>query len=119
MDHATHWSVDQLAASNLLAQLKLDASDELTDLITRHFAAHRRSLVSWAAERTQSTIIEAMEAAAPTLFAHRDEAWIRGFNQAEEIIATLQPKALLDLDPGVPRSKGQYLRSMIRQSRQP
>lgn len=117
MDHATHWGVDKLAASNLLAQLKIDASDDLIDLVTRHFSEHRRNLVSWAAERTQSAIIEEMESAAPSLFTHHDEQWIRGFSQAEEIIYTLEPKALLDLDPEVPRSQGQILRSMVRQAR--
>jgi predicted amidophosphoribosyltransferase len=117
MDHATHWSVDKLAASNLLAQLKIDASDDLIDLVTRHFSEHRRNLVGWAAERTQSAIIEAMESAAASLFTHRDEQWTRGFSQAEEIIYTLEPKALLDLDPGAPRSQGQILRSMVRQAR--
>jgi predicted amidophosphoribosyltransferase len=117
MDHTTHWSVDKLAASNLLAQLKIDAPDDLIDLVTRHFSEHRRNLVSWAAERMQSAIIEEMESSAPSLFTHHDEQWIRGFSQAEEIIYTLDPKALLDLDPDVPRSQGQILRSMVRQAR--
>ncbi len=65
MDHATHWSVDELAAGNLLAQLKIDASDDLIDIVTRHFSEHRRNLVGWAAERMQSAIIEEMESAAP------------------------------------------------------
>ncbi len=118
MDNATHWSVDRLAASNLLTQLKLDASDELIDLVTRHFAEHRRSLVSWAAERTQSAIFEAMESASISLLADRDEAWARGFHHAEEMIFALDPGALLELDSGPPRSKGQFLRSMVRQARQ-
>lgn len=118
MDHATHWSVDRLAASNLLAQLKLDASDDLIDLVTRHFADHRRNLVSWAAERTQSAIFEAMETASPSFFAQHEEAWAGGFRQAEEIVRTLEPETLLKLDPGPPRSKGQFLRSMVRQARQ-
>jgi len=117
MDRATHWSVDRLAASNLLAQLKIDPSEDLIDLVARHFAEHRRNLVSWAAERTQSAIIEEMESAATSLFTHHDEQWIRGFSRAEEIICTLQPKALLDLDPHPPRSQGQILRSMVRQAR--
>ena len=118
MDHATHWSVDRLAASNLLAQMKLDASDELIDLVTRHFAEHRRNLVSWAAERTQTAIVEAIEAASTSQFAYRDEAWVRGYHHAEEIVFTLQPEALLELDPGPPRSKGQFLRAMVRRTRQ-
>ena len=117
MDHATHWSVDRLAASNLLAQLKMDASNDLIDLITSHFAEHRRNLVDWAAKRAQSAIVEEMEAAATSLFAHHDEQWIRGFSQAEQILYTLNPKALLDLDPGAPLSQGQILRSMVRQAR--
>jgi hypothetical protein len=118
MDNATHWSVDRLAATNLLAQLKLDASEDLVDLVTRHFAEHRRNLVGWAAERTQSAIIEQMETAATSLFAHHDEDWIRGFSQAEELVFTIEPKALLELEPSPPRSQGQILRSMIRMARQ-
>lgn len=118
MDNATHWSVDRLAASNLLAQLKLEATDDLVDLVTRHFAEHRRNLVSWAAERTQSVIIERMEAAATSLFTHHDEDWIRGFSQAEEVVFTIDPKAMLDLAPSPPRSQGQILRSMVRSARQ-
>lgn len=117
MDHATHWSVDRLAASNLLAQLKLEASDDLVDLVTRHFAEHRRNLVGWAAERTQSAIIERMESAATSLFTYHDEDWVRGFSQAEEVVLTIEPKALLDLEPGPPRSQGQILRSMVREAR--
>lgn len=117
MDQTTHWSVDRLAASNLLTQLKIDASDDLIELITRHFSEHRRNLIGWAAERTQSAIVEAMESAAASLFTHHDEQWTRGFSQAEEIILTLEPKTLLDLDPGAPRSQGQILRSMVRQAR--
>ncbi|HEY1125206.1 MAG TPA: hypothetical protein VGE65_06205 [Sphingobium sp.] len=117
MNNATHWSVDRLAASNLLAQLKLEASDDLIDLVTRHFAEHRRNLVGWAAERTQSAIVEQMEAAATSLFQHHDEDWIRGFSQAEEFVFTIEPKALLDLEPSPPRSQGQILRSMVRQAR--
>jgi hypothetical protein len=117
MKHPTHWSVDRLAASNLLAQLKIDATDDLIDLVTRHFSEHRRDLVAWAAERTQSAIGQQIESAAASLFAHHDESWIRGFNQAEEIIFTLDPKSLMDIDPGPPRSKGQILRSMVRQAR--
>ncbi len=117
METATHWSVDRLAASNLLAQLQMDATEELIDQVARHFAEHRRSLVDWVAERTHSAIYEAMEAAAADLFADHSEEWVRGFNQAEQIIITTHPRNLLDMDPGRPRSKGQILRSMIRQAR--
>ncbi|MBO9576695.1 MAG: hypothetical protein J7494_13245 [Sphingobium sp.] len=118
MDQTTHWGVDRLAAGNLVAQLKLEATEDLIELVTRHFSEHRRNLVGWAAERTQSVIIEKMEAAATSLFAHRDEDWVRGFSQAEEVVFTIEPKALLDLDPSPPRSQGQILRSMVRQARQ-
>ncbi len=117
MENATQWSVDQLAASNLAAQLKLDASDDLIETISRHFAEHRRSLVGWAAEQTRFAIIQAVEAASTTFFAQRSEEWIRGFCQAEETIFTLQPRELLDFDPVPPRSKGQILRSMVREAR--
>ncbi|MBO9576813.1 MAG: hypothetical protein J7494_13850 [Sphingobium sp.] len=118
MDQTTHWSVDRLAAGNLVAQLELEATDDLIDLVTRHFAEHRRNLIGWAAERTQSAILEKMETAATSLFAHHDEDWARGFSQAEEVVFTMEPKAVLNLEPSPPRSQGQILRSMIRQARQ-
>lgn len=117
MDIATQWSVDRLAASSLLARLQLDATDELLDMIARQFAEHRLAMASWAAERTQSAMIEAMEAASSAYFAHRSEEWIRGFCQAEEILCAVQPDRMLDLDPGPQRSKGQILRAMMRQAR--
>jgi len=118
MDQPTHWGIDRLAAGNLVAQLKLEATEDLIDLVTRHFSEHRRNLVGWAAERTQSAIIERMEEAATSLFAHHDENWARGFSQAEEVVFTTEPRALLELDPSPPRSQGQILRSMVRQARQ-
>ncbi len=114
---AGYWSADRLAAANLLAQLKPDAPDDMIDAVARHFADHRRSMVQWAGERTQSAIVEAMEAASTGYFAQRSEEWVRGFCQAEEIIFTLNPKELAELEPAPPRSQGQILRSMVREAR--
>ena len=118
MDNTTQWSVDRLAASNLLAQLKLETSDDLVDLVAQHFAEHRRNLVPWAVKRMRSAIIARMESAAASLFSHHGDDWARGFAQAEEIVVTLEAKALFDFEPDPPRSKGQILRSMVRQARQ-
>lgn len=118
MDNATQWSVDRLAASNLLAALKLDASDDLIDIVARHFAEHRRSIASWTADRIRDAIFREMEESSMSLFAHRSEDWANGFGHAEQIIMTAQPKDLLNLDPAPARSKGQILRAMVRQARQ-
>jgi hypothetical protein len=114
---ARYWSADRLAAANLLTQLKLDAPDDVIDTVARHFSDHRRSMVQWAGERTQSAIVEAMEAASTGYFAERSEDWVRGFCQAEEIIFTLNPKELAELEPAAPRTQGQILRSMVREAR--
>jgi hypothetical protein len=118
MDHATHWSVDRLAAGNLLAQLKLDASDDLIDLVTRHFSEHRRNMVEWAAERVHDNVVRALEDASTGSFSYRSEDWVRGFQHAEALVLGMPPRELLQLEADNVRSKGQILRTMVRQSRQ-
>jgi hypothetical protein len=117
MDHSTHWSVDSLAASNLLAQLKLDATDDLVGLVTRHFSEHRRNMVEWAAERVHDNVVRAMEDASTGSFSYRSEDWVRGFQHAEELVVGMTPRELLQLEADQTRSKGQILRTMVRQSR--
>jgi len=117
MASAGYWSADRLAATNLLAQLKLEAPDDVIDTVARHFSDHRRSMMQWAGARTQSAIVEAMEAASTDYFAQRSEEWVRGFCQAEELIFTLNPRELAELEPAPPRSQGQILRSMVREAR--
>lgn len=118
MDNATQWSVDRLAAGKLALQLKLEASDALIEAIARHFAAHRRSMIEWAAERVQDNMVRALEEASTDSFIHRSEDWARGFQHAEELVIGTSPRELLELEPDQARSKGQILRSMVRQARQ-
>ncbi|MEJ1973460.1 MAG: hypothetical protein WDM96_13655 [Lacunisphaera sp.] len=99
--------------------MKLEPTDALIDQIAHHFAEHRRNVAGWAAKRLHAGFIDALEAASTSQFPHRGEEWIRGFWQAEETVCAIQPLDLLELRTGAARSKGQILRNMVRQARQP
>ena len=118
MGDSNFWSMDRLAATNLLASLKVDSSAETLDLVTEHFARHRQSSIGWAAERAHSHITHKLEAASTLYFAERSEEWADGFRYAEQQIATTMPEELLELGPDRTRTKGQVLRALVRQARQ-
>jgi hypothetical protein len=118
MAESNFWSMDRLAATNLLASLKLEASAETLDMVAEHFARHRQSSIGWAAERAHSHMTRRLEAASTTYFAERSEEWADGFRFAEQQIATTMPEELLELGPDRMRTKGQVLRALVRQARQ-
>jgi hypothetical protein len=112
------WSVDELAANRLVAELELVATDDTVAQIAHHFAQHRRSMMEWAAQRIRDNMREALESASTSNFSRHGDAWVSGFNRAEELLLTLSPAELLSLEREQPRSQGQYLRQMIREARQ-
>ena len=114
----THWTVDQLAASNLLAALGVEATPEQLALATEHIARHRQDQISWAAERVHSRLVDMLENVSTEAFVHENEDFTRGFRYAEQQILTLDPQRLLELASERPRSQGQFLRAMVRQARQ-
>jgi hypothetical protein len=127
-DHAAHaevgimpsvksWAVDELAASKLLAELNIEPTEEQRSCVARHFAQHRRDLSRWVAEQAQSKMIERLEAISGQSFGRESDQWAQGYCYAEQKILTMSPEELLDLEADQARSKGQILRSMIRQAR--
>ncbi|MBO9575983.1 MAG: hypothetical protein J7494_09625 [Sphingobium sp.] len=117
MTNKRYWSVDELAARKLLAELKLGESDGLVDQIAQHFAEHRVNIAAWAADRIQAELVQMLEGASASSFAHHGEDWARGFNAAEELVVTTSAANLLDIAPARARSKGQILRTLVRQTR--
>ena len=117
MSGARYWSVDQLAANRLAAELKLDATEDTIDRIAAHFADHRRDMMDWAAERIHGNAIRALESASTSNFGRHGDDWNMGFRRAEEQLLTMSPSELLSLEPDQTRSQGQILRSMVRQAR--
>ena len=117
MEHTSVWTVDTLAANTLLAELGLEVTDDWINRIARHFAQHRQSMTSWAAERAQSTIVRSLETVSPDMFMRESDQWASGFRFAEQLVMTANPQELLNLGPERTLSKGQILRSMVRQSR--
>lgn len=111
------WSVDRIAAGNLLISLgvKLDPADEL--LIAEHFARHRQDAHEWAAERARDRIVSKLEAASLELCPRSSDDWSQGFQRAEQMVLTMTPNELIGTDVGKARSKGQVLRALVRHAR--
>jgi hypothetical protein len=117
MSDSNIWSVDRLAAKNLLANLKLENATEITELVTEHFARHRRYSMGWAAERAHAFFSRKLQATPPSYIARDNEEWMDGFRFAEQQILTTVPEEMLELGPTQTRTKGQILRGLVRQAR--
>ncbi|MEZ5656746.1 MAG: hypothetical protein R3E04_12850 [Sphingobium sp.] len=117
MDDSHIWSVDRVAASNLLASLGIEHHDEQIATVATHFAQHRANAHEWAADRAQSNILEQLSSVAEDSFQSRDEKWIDGYLCAEQSVITMGLDELLGTMPDKAPSKGQVLRSMLRQAR--
>ena len=114
----THWTVDQLAACNLLAALGVEATPEQLALTTSHISRHRQDQIGWAAERVHSRLVDMLEKVSTESFVHESEDFTQGFRYAEQQILTLDPRQLLELASERPRPQAQILRAMVRQARQ-
>jgi len=117
MNDSNMWTVDQLAATNLLAELKLEPTEAVLNAATRHLASHRRDAIGWAAERAHGAMIRKLEAAAMDHVSRQSDEWAAGYHFAEQQILTTMPEELLELGPDKARSKGQVLRAMVRHAR--
>lgn len=117
MGDITGWSVDRLAANNLLAALGVDATEERLDIAARHFSLHRETAMSLAAERARTQAIRALEQGSADRLADEPPQWGDGYRYAEEIIARLAPDDWMDMGPARARTKGQILRTLMRSAR--
>ena len=112
-----HLAVDTLAASNLLARLGLDQSPQLLTAVAGIMATHRTDAIEWAAERAHEAIVQRLEARSLDLLGDHNEDWASGFRHAEQIVWGMTPTELLGEVPARTMTKGQVLRSMLRQAR--
>lgn len=117
MGELRFWEIDRLAASNLLARLEIEVTPAIVEEVAMEFARHRQDVERWVAERVQSQIVSKLEERSIRDFGRMDESWNSGFSAAEELIATLMPNDLLDQPYGKAPSKGEVLRSMVREAR--
>jgi len=117
MDDSSVWSMDRLAAANLLTELRLESSEANLEHAERHFARHRMTAMEWAAKRVQSSMIARVEAASARYFPHHSEEWAAGFCCAEQQIATVGSAEMLQIDAGKAATKGEILRRMVRRAR--
>tara|TARA_R110000782_G_scaffold78293_2_gene155811 strand:- start:59 stop:421 length:363 start_codon:yes stop_codon:yes gene_type:complete len=117
MDDSAIWSVDQLAANNLAVSLGLQLTSDQIRRVAGHFSDHRRSACEWAIQRAHEKILEKMEADSMEMARRYDAPWMDGFRRAEELVMTISPDELADINPKPMVSKGQVLRQMVRQAR--
>lgn len=117
MTESKVWSVDRIAAGNLLLSLglKLDPDDE--SLIAEHFARHRRDAQEWGAERARDQIMRKLETASLELCHRSSDDWSQGFQRAEQMVMTMTPNELTGAEVGKARSKGQVLRALVRHAK--
>jgi hypothetical protein len=118
MNESNIWSIDRIAANNLAIHLGLELGADQMERMAGHFADHRIGAGKWAVEKAQARIVERLEAATMEHGRHHGEAWMDGFMKAEQIVLTLSPREIAELDPGPPLSKGRLLRQMMRRARE-
>lgn len=111
------WEIDRLAASRLLGRLEIETTPAIVEEVAMEFAQHRSDVEQWVADRVQSRIVSELEERSKRDFGRMDENWNNGFSAAERLVATLMPNELLDQPYGKALTKGQVLRSMMREAR--
>ena len=117
MNESNIWSIDRIAANNVALDLGLKLDAQQLERIAGHFAGHRLSACQLTIEKTQSRIVERLEAATLDYGKYHEPQWMDGFMKAEEVVLTLSPREIGDVDPGPPVSKGKLLRQMVRRAR--
>ena len=111
------WSVDLIAATDLLGSLGIAATPQSLEAAATHLARHRVCAQDWAAKRAQSSVVAALESASAQHFDRKSNDWIDGFRRAEEVVIIMAPSELVPPPASQPRSKGQVLRSLVRRAR--
>lgn len=117
MSESRCWEVDRLAARRLLSRLKIEAIPALVEEVAVLFAEHRKDSEHRVAGQVQSRLIRELEARSMQEFGRMNDYWANGFRAAEEVVASLSSNELLDQPSGKARSKGQVLRSIVRDAR--
>lgn len=111
------WSVDRIAAANLLKNLAIEATEEQMERVAGHFARHRRAANEWTAERVHNAVLEGLERDSVELLHRSSDAWADGFHRAEQLVIAMDPQELLGIGQPPERSRGQFLRAMARGAR--
>ena len=74
MEETGSWAVDRLAAGLLFSALGLEEDAARLDLAARHFAEHRKAMVSWLATQVQGKIIGQLEDVSSSVFNRHDSS---------------------------------------------
>ena len=117
MNESDIWSVDRIAANNLQVSLGLRLDAAQVETIASHFAEHRLDAYEWAAERSRSNIVQALESASLDLCPRNGEEWVSGFMRAEQVVLTMATQELVKAEPGKALSRGQVLRNLVRRAK--
>lgn len=110
------WDVDRLLASQLLTELGSEADPQILDKVARMVAQHRANLAGWGAERAQQAMLERLGERIQSEFREHSAHWYDGFREAEACVAVMTTGELLEIDTQE-RSRGEYLRALVKQAR--
>ncbi|MET3763140.1 hypothetical protein [Sphingomonas sp. UYEF23] len=116
MNKSSVWIVDQLAAARVIRELNLSVTESGINRLAELLADHRLDAMDLAISRTQLTISNAIR----DLLGrnrHKSGEWSDGCRSAEMAILTDTLDAIQIMRPKQTRSKGQVLRSLMRQAR--
>lgn len=110
------WTVDQLAAARVVRELNLSLSAHDTERLAELLADHRFDALDFAISRARVTVSDAIRDVLDRN-RHKSGEWSDGCRSAEMAILTEMSGAIQNLKPKRTRSKGQVIRSLIRQAR--
>ncbi|MGY2734776.1 hypothetical protein [Sphingomonas sp. UYP23] len=116
MTESSVWMVDQLTAAKVVRELDLNVTESQMRHLAELLAEHRINTLDLGVSRVQSKISDAIQ---DVLSRHRHMTsdWSDGCRFAEAAIYTATLDAIREMKPKQQRSKGQVLRSFLRQAR--
>lgn len=117
MTEPSTWMVDQLAAAKADAELNLGISQIQLQLLAEIFAEHRSSTLELGMARVETRISSSIEDVLKRNY-YKSGEWSDGCRSAEATIFTAISCVIQEMKPKKYRSKGQILRSLMRQGRQ-
>jgi hypothetical protein len=117
MTEPSTWMVDQLAAAKADKELNLGMSQIQLQHLAEIFAEHRSSTLDLGIARVETRISESIEGVLKRNY-HKSGEWSDGCRSAEATVLTTISCVIQEMKPVKHRSKGQILRSLMRQGRQ-
>jgi hypothetical protein len=110
--------VDKVAAVGLAREFGLSLDDDRMADLARHLADHRASSVDLALVKIRGRISDVVLRILSDARSFRSSDWSDGCRSAEASVMAVIGDVMREVQPRVPRTKGQILRDMLRHSRE-